>query len=127
MNNLILYGFVALGGATGAVLRTIISQAAITLLGKGFPFGTLIVNVLGSFIMGVLFALLDDNLIADTPWRQLIGLGFLGALTTFSTFSMDTLLLLQEGEWLKATLNVSLNVGLCIFVAYLGMRLVFRA
>ena len=127
MNNLILYGFVALGGASGAVLRTMISQVAITLLGKGFPFGTLIVNVLGSFIMGILFALLDDNLIADTPWRQLIGLGFLGALTTFSTFSMDTLLLLQEGEWLKAALNVSLNVGLCIFVAYLGMRLVFRA
>ncbi|CAM2808527.1 fluoride efflux transporter CrcB [Moritella viscosa] len=127
MNNLALYGFVALGGATGAVLRTFIAQTATAVLGKGFPYGTLIVNIIGSLLMGVLFALLDDNIIAETPWRQLIGLGFLGALTTFSTFSMDSLLLLQDGNWLKAGLNVSLNVFVCIFVAYLGMRLVFRA
>lgn len=126
MNNLALYGFVALGGATGAVLRTFIAQTAVSILGKGFPYGTLIVNVLGSFLMGILFALLDSNMISDAPWRQLIGLGFLGALTTFSTFSMDSLLLLQKGEWLKASLNVSLNVTVCICVAYLGMRLVFR-
>ncbi|SQD80568.1 fluoride efflux transporter CrcB [Moritella yayanosii] len=127
MNNLALYGFVALGGATGAVLRTFIAQTATAVLGKGFPYGTLIVNILGSLLMGILFALLDNNLVVETPWRQLIGLGFLGALTTFSTFSMDSLLLLQQGEWLKAALNVSLNVSVCIFVAYLGMRLVFRA
>jgi len=126
MNNLALYGFVALGGASGAVFRTFIAQTATAILGKGFPYGTLIVNILGSFLMGVLFALLDSNMIGEAPWRQLIGLGFLGALTTFSTFSMDSLLLMQKGEWLKAGLNVSLNVGICIFVAYLGMRLVFR-
>lgn len=127
MNNMALYGFVALGGATGAVLRTVISQAAISILGKGFPYGTLIVNILGSLLMGVLFALLEEQLLVEAPWRQLIGLGFLGALTTFSTFSMDSLLLLQQGEWIKAALNVSLNVFICIFVAYLGMRLVLKA
>lgn len=127
MNNLALYSFVAIGGASGAVLRTFIAHHAGLLFGKDFPYGTLTVNVIGSFLMGVLFALLDSNMIAEAPWRQLIGLGFLGALTTFSTFSMDSLLLLQEGEWLKAGLNVSLNVGICIFVAYLGMRLVFEA
>ncbi len=127
MNNIALYGFVALGGATGAVLRTIISQTAVSILGKGFPYGTLIVNILGSLLMGVLFALLEEQLLVETPWRQLIGLGFLGALTTFSTFSMDSLLLLQQGEWIKAVLNVSLNVFICIFVAYLGMRLVLKA
>lgn len=127
MNNMALYGFVALGGATGAVLRTVISQTAIAILGKGFPYGTLIVNILGSLLMGVLFALLEEQILVETPWRQLIGLGFLGALTTFSTFSMDSLLLLQQGEWVKAALNVSLNVFICIFVAYLGMRLVLKA
>lgn len=125
MNHLTLYSFVALGGAIGAVLRVFISQTATTILGAGFPYGTLIVNILGSLLMGILFALLDENVIASQPWRQLIGLGFLGALTTFSTFSLDSLLLLQNGQWLKAGLNVSLNVFVCIFVVYLGMRLVF--
>lgn len=125
MHNLALYSFVALGGAIGAVLRTFISQIAGTVLGDGFPYGTLVVNILGSLLMGILFALLDENVIASQPWRQLIGLGFLGALTTFSTFSLDSLLLLQNGQWLKAGLNVSLNVFVCIFVVYLGMRLVF--
>jgi CrcB protein len=98
----------------------------IKLLGKGFPFATLTVNILGSLMLGVLYGLLEKELIVVNPAKSLIGIGFLGALTTFSTFSLDTLLLLQQGQWLKATLNVFLNVIGCVFVAYLGMQLAMQ-
>ena len=68
MNNLALYGFVALGGASGAMLRTFIAQTATAVLGKGFPFGTLIVNILGSLLMGVLFILQHHTI----PLHQLM-------------------------------------------------------
>ncbi len=127
MNNLISLGFVATGGALGACLRYLISNWALTFFGKGFPFGTLIVNIIGSFIMGLLFALLEQGVISASPWRQMIGVGFLGALTTFSTFSMDSLLLLQQGELIKAIANVAINVLVCITAAFIGTQLILRS
>lgn len=118
--------FVAIGGAVGACGRFLISEAAILLFGRAFPYGTLTVNVLGSALMGILFALIGNGLIAVSPWRQLIGLGFLGALTTFSSFSMDNLLLLQQAEWLKAGLNMILNLGLCMLAVSAGFYLTQR-
>lgn len=124
INNLTLYTFVALGGAAGASLRFFISQLVLQMLGKGFPFATLIVNVIGSTIMGVLYSLLEQGILELPVYRTLIGIGFLGALTTFSTFSLDTLLLMQQGELVKALLNVVLNVVLCLAAAALGMWIV---
>ncbi|ABS08351.1 MULTISPECIES: fluoride efflux transporter CrcB [Shewanella] len=121
MNNLLL---VALGGSIGAVFRYLISIFMIQVFGSSFPFGTLLVNVLGSFLMGVIYALGQMSHISP-ELKALIGIGLLGALTTFSTFSNETLLLLQEGDWLKATLNVVLNLSLCLFMVYLGQQLVF--
>lgn len=121
MNNLL---WVALGGATGAVLRNLISLFMIQLFGSAFPFGTLAVNVLGSFLMGVVFALGQLSHISPEI-KALIGVGFLGALTTFSTFSNETLLLIQGGEWLKAFLNVVLNLGICLLMVFLGQQLIF--
>ncbi|SIR36142.1 camphor resistance protein CrcB [Shewanella morhuae] len=121
MNNLLL---VALGGSIGAVFRYLISIFMIQVFGGSFPFGTLLVNVLGSFLMGVIYALGQMSHISP-ELKALIGIGLLGALTTFSTFSNETLLLLQEGDWLKATLNVVLNLSLCLFMVYLGQQLVF--
>ncbi len=120
------YLSVALGGAIGAMLRYFISDMAIKLLGKGFPFGTLIVNILGSLLMGVLYGLIEKEIIAVTPAKTLVGIGFLGALTTFSTFSMDSLLLLQQGHYMKMAFNVALNVVTCIFMAWVGLCLIMQ-
>ncbi|MGL5665094.1 MAG: fluoride efflux transporter CrcB [Shewanella sp.] len=121
MNNLLL---VALGGSIGAVFRYLISIFMIQVFGSSFPFGTLLVNVLGSFLMGVIYALGQLSHISP-ELKALTGVGLLGALTTFSTFSNETLLLMQEGDWLKAALNVVLNLSLCLFMVYLGQQLVF--
>ncbi|ABM24838.1 MULTISPECIES: fluoride efflux transporter CrcB [Shewanella] len=121
MTNVLL---VALGGSIGAVFRYLISIFMIQVFGSSFPFGTLVVNVIGSFFMGVIYALGQMSHISP-ELKALIGVGLLGALTTFSTFSNETLLLLQEGDWLKAILNVVLNLSLCLFMVYLGQQLVF--
>lgn len=124
ISNFTLYAYVALGGACGASLRFYISQLILNWLGKGFPFATLLVNVIGSFMMGTLYQLIEHELLDIHVHRTLLGVGFLGALTTFSTFSLDTLLLLQQGDVLKASINVLLNVSLCIAAAGLGLYLV---
>jgi len=91
-------------------------------LGRDFPYGTLVANVLGSAILGALSAALQQGLLADTPWRPMLTIGLLGALTTFSTFSMDNILLLQDGALGKLLANIILNVGLSFVAAYLAFH-----
>jgi len=124
ISNFTLYTFVAIGGACGASLRFYISQLVLNWLGKGFPFATLMVNICGSFVMGLLYQLIEQEILDINIHRTLIGIGFLGAFTTFSTFSLDSLLLLQQGDVLKAAINILLNVSLCIGAAALGMFMV---
>ena len=124
INNLTIYAFIALGGAAGASLRFFISQIVLNWLGKGFPFATLMVNISGSLVMGFLYGLIEQGTIEVSVYRTLIGIGFLGAFTTFSTFSLDTLLLIQQGDFIKAMINILLNVTLCILAAGLGMFIV---
>ncbi|GAB2653400.1 fluoride efflux transporter CrcB [Vibrio panuliri] len=127
MGQLSILGFIALGGAFGACSRYLVSELCVTLLGRGFPYGTLTVNVVGSFIMGLLIAAFESEIMSIEPWRQIIGLGFLGALTTFSTFSMDNVLLMQQGAFFKMGLNVLLNVFLSISAAWLGFQLLMKS
>lgn len=124
ISHLSLYLLVAVGGACGASLRFFVYQTMLNLSAKGFPFATLTVNVSGSLIMGVLYALIEQGVIEVGVYRTLIGVGFLGAFTTFSTFSLDSLLLIQQGEIFKAITNIFLNVALCIISAAIGMFLV---
>ncbi|WP_064665988.1 fluoride efflux transporter CrcB [Pseudoalteromonas prydzensis] len=126
MTSLKIYLMIAAGGASGACLRFFISETMLKLLGRGFPFGTLAVNILGSLLMGILYGLIERGIITASPAKTLIGIGFLGALTTFSTFSMDSLLLLQQGHFFKMALNIVLNVAVCIFMAWLGLQLVMQ-
>lgn len=115
--------YVALGGAVGASLRYLLSLFTIQVFGTGFPFGTLVVNVIGSFFMGIIYAV-GEHMHESHILKAFIGVGILGALTTFSTFSNETLLLFQRGEWLQAFLNLLLNVGICLFMVYLGQQLI---
>lgn len=124
MTNASIYVFVALGGALGATLRFFIMQISVQWLGKDFPFGTLLVNIVGSFFLGLMYALIEQGYIADFPWRAMISVGLLGALTTFSTFSVDSLLLLQQGQYVKSVVNIALNVVLCMAVAWVGMQVI---
>lgn len=120
---MLTYLAIAIGGAIGACLRFGINELMVNVLGKSFPFGTLLVNILGSFVLGWLFALFSSGVLAVSPWRALIAIGLIGAFTTFSTFSLDTVLLMQQGDWLKAIANVLLNVLLCLTLAWLGLKL----
>ena len=112
---------IAAGGACGALLRFWVSQSVYGLFGRGFPLGTLVVNVSGSAAMGVLYIVFFERHDIAPEWRAALVAGFLGAFTTFSTFSIDTLLLMQQGDHAKAGLNVALSVALCLAGCWLGM------
>ena len=114
---------VALGGALGALSRYWLSGSIERFNGSHFPAGTLVVNVLGSFLIGITFVVLLEKLALADQWRPLLMIGFLGAMTTFSTFSLEALLLFQQGHYNTALLYVLSSVILCLFAALAGMQL----
>ena len=122
MNTALLLA-VGTGGFLGAISRFVLSASVQKLTGSAFPYGTLTVNVVGSFIIGFLFFYFEHTIAPNQ--KALLMTGFLGALTTFSTFSLETVLMLQNGLYLKAFGNVSVNALLCVTATMLGM-MVFR-
>lgn len=113
---------IAGGGAAGALLRYWISLGVHGLLGRDFPWGTITVNVLGSLLMGWLsFILLARE--AAPEWRGLLLIGGLGAFTTFSTYSLETLHLLEQGHIGKASLYILSSVALCLIAVWAGLWL----
>jgi len=112
---------IAGGGAAGAMLRYGVSNGIYALLGRGFPYGTLVVNVLGSLLMGLLYVLLVERLSDAAEWRAFLLIGLLGAFTTFSTFSIETVMLFENGEPLRALLNMLLSVTLCVMATWAGI------
>ena len=113
--------YIAAGGATGALMRYWMSNGVYALLGRGFPYGTLTVNVVGSLLMGFFYVFMIERMDVSVEWRAALMIGLLGAFTTFSTFSIETLNLLESGEQLKAALNILLSVTLCIIGCWLGI------
>ncbi|GHC04121.1 fluoride efflux transporter CrcB [Cerasicoccus arenae] len=111
--------YVAIGGALGAVSRALISHW----MRGGFPWGTFTVNVLGSLIIGIVLGWMGAKTNAPHALRFLFATGFCGAFTTFSTFSYETLAMLDQQRWAAGLGNIALNVMLCLAATWVGIRL----
>lgn len=114
---------IAVGGALGAVLRYVLSGWVQQIGGTRFPWGTLAVNVLGSFALGFLMSGLLEHATATPVTRSFWTIGVLGAFTTFSTFSYETLALFSVGDWTGGFANVAANLGLGLTAALVGLRI----
>lgn len=118
MNALLIF----LGAGCGGVLRYWISNAIYTLLGRQFPYGTFVVNISGCFLMGFLFVILLDRFEqVGSQLRSLLLIGLLGGYTTFSSFSMETLSLFENGAWFNAVLNILLSLVVGLGATWLGV------
>ena len=117
-----LYLLIALGGALGSVLRFFLSQTVAEHFGTAFPWGTLIINVTGSFVIGFFGTLTgpDGRVMVSGTTRQFVMVGLCGGYTTFSSFSLQTLNLVEDGEWLSAAGNIFGSVILCLLFVWLG-------
>lgn len=113
---------VGIGGFFGAISRFVISRQMAFLLGDDFPYGTLVVNAVGSLLLGFLSRYLLEHFVVSELVRVSLLIGFLGAFTTFSTFSYESIILLQEGDFFKAGINILSNVIICITLCFVGFQ-----
>lgn len=117
------YLAIAVGGAVGALSRYGMMNLTAHILGNRLPWGTLLVNISGSLLIGVLYVLISEKMLLSSDARALLIVGFLGAFTTFSAFSLDTVLLIQQGWLLQAVAYMLASVMICVLATWLGMVL----
>ena len=119
---MITYLWIAIGGALGSVARYGCSSLTAAWFGETFPWGTLIVNVSGSFVIGFFSALTgpDGRVLVPPDIRQFVMVGICGGYTTFSSFSLQTLSLARDGDWAQAGANIGLSVAACLGSVWLG-------
>lgn len=115
---------VMLGGALGSGARHLVNRAGLALLGPGYPYGTLTVNLVGGFLMGLLVGLLARLAVPGDGWRLFLGVGVLGGFTTFSTFSLDAISLYERGETAAAAIYVFASVVAALAGLFAGLALV---
>ncbi len=121
MSQLPALAAVTLGGGLGAALRYILSGAVYRVAGTDFPYGTLVVNILGSMLLGWLMETSEVSTASGPMLRLFLGVGLCGGFTTFSTFSYETMRMLSSGSYMTALMNIGASVMLCILGIYLGM------
>jgi fluoride exporter len=123
MNTWMQIGLVGAGGAIGSILRLALQLWAAARFGTAFPYGTLLVNVAGSFVLGVVAGLVVERSALPPVWLLFLGVGICGGFTTFSTFSYETLRLLMERSWQYAIVNVTAQIALSLLAAGIGFWL----
>lgn len=112
---------IGIGGFLGANARQWVSEWAAERFGTGFPWGTLLINVSGSFLLAIFLAWTGKHLALDARWRLFFAVGFCGAYTTFSTFAYNSVALAENGNWLASAGNVMSTNVLCLIAAWLGL------
>ncbi len=117
------YVWVGIGAAVGANGRYVLGRTVANWLGTAFPYGTLIINVTGSLLIGFLMVIFTERLLLTSNWRLLLVVGLLGGYTTFSSFSYESLNLMQQGRWLESGWYVLGSVGLSLLACYVGITL----
>ncbi|MCX7870686.1 MAG: fluoride efflux transporter CrcB [bacterium] len=117
------YIILAIGGALGAILRYLVSIYFSKLFGNYFPIGTLIVNIIGSFILGFFMGLILEKLPPTSLRKIFIAIGFSGSFTTMSSLSYETLVFIIKKQYFKAGINVFLNISLCLISTFIGYLL----
>ena len=114
---------ISLGAIAGANARYLLSRYAAKTLGAFFPYGTLIINVLGSLVVGFFVIWTSERVLADPRWRLLVVVGFCGAFTTFSSYAFESMAYFEQGQWLLMATNIVSNNLLCLAAALAGMAL----
>ena len=115
--------WISLGAIVGANLRYFLAQLVARWTSPGFPYGTLIINVTGSFVLGFFLVWTTDRVLADPRWRLLIAVGFCGGYTTFSSYAFESFALIEQGQWAAAAMNVAASNLLSLTAVVLGAML----
>ena len=114
------YLWVSLGGIFGACARYFLSRFAAKIIGTGFPWGTLFINISGSFLLGLFLVYTTERAFVDPRWRLLVAIGFCGAYTTFSSYAYESIVYFQQGNWALFVGNVLSNNFLCLAAVLAG-------
>ncbi|MGQ9806112.1 MAG: fluoride efflux transporter CrcB [Chlorobiales bacterium] len=120
----VMFLLIGLFGGVGCISRYLISSGLNAWLGRAFPYGTLAVNIIGSFIIGIIFEAALRGSVMSPTLRIALTTGFLGGLTTFSSFSFETVELFLNGKYFVGVLNIASSLLLCFLATYLGITLV---
>src|SRR5581483_2960072 len=122
-NSIVNFVLVAIGAMVGANLRYVLSRLAAKLLGPVFPYGTLIINLTGSFLVGWFIIWTTERVLVDPRWRLVIVIGFCGGFTTFSSYAFETMAYFEQGQWGLMAVNIVSNNVLCLLAVVAGMAL----